>query len=230
MVTTKEKIFFISGNDFSGRRLIIENIKKKTLKASDSSLNVLNFYPREINIKDLQEKVLLSSFGKEKILIFKDVYNLPKEVKDFLYNNLSRIIASNYIIFEAEGERSLRDKKISADKFFNFIIANAACYKAGAALQNLSFEDFKKSIRQGNRGEAIYILNRLFEQKSSDNEKKALGLQLFGILVSEVSYLKNDALRVKYLNYLLEADRAMKERGFDPRFAIELFLSRSLAA
>lgn len=230
MVTTKEKVFFVSGNDFSGRRLIIENIKKKTLRVSSSHLNVLNFYPREINIKDLQEKVLLSSFDKEKILIFKDVYSLSKEVKDFLYNNLSKIITSNYIIFEAEGERPLRDKKISADKFFSFIIANAACYKAGTALQNLSFEDFKKSIRQGNGAEAIYILNRLFEQKSSDNEKKALGLQLFGILVSEVSYLKNDALRVKYLNYLLEADRAMKERGFDPRFAIELFLSRSLAA
>lgn len=229
MVTTKEKVFFVCGTDFTGRRLIVENIKKKILQGSPSSLNILNFYPKEINIKDLQEKVLLSSFDKKKILIFKDVYSLPKEVKDFLYNNFSKIISNNYIVFEAESDY-LRSKKISADKFFSFILTKAACFKAGSSPYKVNFDDFKKSIRQANASQAIYVLDKLFEERSSDNEKKTLGLQLFGILVSESSYLKNDILRQKYLNYLWEADRAIKERGFDPRFAIELFLSRNLAA
>jgi len=229
MVTTNTRVFFISGTDFTARRLIIENIKKKILQGSASLLSVLNFYPKEINIKDLQEKVLLSSFDEKKILIFKDVYNLSKEAKDFFYNNLSKIISNNYVIFEAEAD-SLRNKKISTDKFFSFILAKAACYKAGSSPYTVNFDDFKKSIRQNNITQAIYVLDKLFEEKSSDNEKKTLGLQLFGILVSESSYLRNDTLRKKYLNYLWEADRAIKERGFDPRFAIELFLSRSLAA
>ncbi len=228
MVTTNTRVFFVSGSDFAGRRLIIENIKKKTLATGQTPLNILNFYSKEINIKDLQEKVLLSSFDKNKMLIFKDVYNLSKEVKDFLFNNLGKIISNNYVVFEAESD-SLKGKKISTDKFFNFIANSATCYKTSLSEPALSFDDFKKSIRQNNAAQAIYVLAKLYEAKSSDNEKKALGLQLLGILVSEFSYLKNDILRKKYFNYLWEADRAIKERGFDPRFAIELFLSKSLA-
>jgi len=228
MVTAKGRFFFISGTDFAARQLIIENIKKKILQGSASLLSVLNFYPKEINIKDLQEKVLLSSFDEKKILIFKDVYNLSKEVKDFFYNNLSKIILNNYVVFEAESDFS-KSKKISTDKFFSFILSQAACYKTNSSEPALSFDDFKKSIRQNNISQAIYVLARLYEERPSDSEKKALGLQLLGILVSELSYLKDDALRRKYFNYLWEADRAIKEKGFDPRFAIELFLSRSLA-
>jgi len=101
MVALKDRVFFVSGSDFEGRKLIIENIKKKTLAIGQTSLNILNFYPKEINIKDLQEKVLLSSFDEKRMLIFKDVYNLSKEVKDFLYNNLDKIVSNNYIVFEA---------------------------------------------------------------------------------------------------------------------------------
>ena len=228
MVTINTRVFFVCGSDFAGRRLIIENIKKKTLAAGQTSLNILNFYPKEINIKDLQEKVLLSSFDEKRMLIFKDVYNLSKEVKDFLYDNLEKIISNNYIIFEAESD-ALKSKKVSADKFFNFIANSAVCYKTSLSAPAPSFDDFKKSIRQNNIAQAIYVLAKLYEARSSDGEKKALGLQLLGILISEFSYLKNDILRKKYFNYLWEADRAIKERGFDPRFAIELFLSKSLA-
>lgn len=229
MVTTNTRVFYVCGADFAGRKLIIENIKKRTLQNGITSLNILNFYPKEIKIKDLQEKVLLSSFDAAKMLIFKDAHNLSKEVKDFLYNNFSKIISNNYIVFEAESDFST-SKKILADKLFSFILAKAACYKTNSSLRAPGFDDFKKSIRQKNRAQAIYVLAKLYEEKASDNEKKALGLQLFGIIVSEFSYLKDDVLRKKYFNYLWEADRAIKERGFDPRFAIELFLSRSLAA
>ena len=229
MVTVKDKVFYIYGPDFSSRKLTIENIKKKILQESPGSLNVLNFYPKEINIKDLQEKILLSSFDKKKILIFKDIYNLPKEIRDFLFNNFNRIISGNYLIFEAESNPPA-NKKVSTDKFFSFILAKAACYKAGLARYKASFEDFKKSLRQANASQAIYVLDKLFEDKVSESERKTLGLQLFGVLVSESSYLKNSALRKKYLNYLWQADREIKERGFDPRFAIEIFLSRCLAA
>ncbi|MCK9573212.1 MAG: hypothetical protein M0R20_02270 [Candidatus Omnitrophica bacterium] len=228
MVVLKDRIFFVSGSDFEGRKLIIENIKKKTLAIGQTSLNVLNFYPKEINIKDLQEKVLLSSFDEKRMLIFKDVYNLSKEVKDFLCNNLDKIVSNNYIVFEAEGD-VLKNKKMSADKFFNFIANSARCYKTSLSEPALSFEDFKKSIRQNNAAQAMYVLAKLYQEKSSDSEKKALGLQLIGVLVSEFSCLKDDVSRKKYFNYLWKADRAIKERGFDPRFAIELFLSRNLA-
>lgn len=230
MVTTKERVFFVSGSDFSGRRLIIESIKKKTLKGGSDQLNILNFYPKEINIKDLQEKVLLSSFGGGRMLVFKDAYNLSKEVKEFLYDNLNKIISGSYIVFEAESDNPVAGKRISTDKLFNFLLTKASCYKTAKSPQKVSFDDFKKSIRQNDIALAIYVLDRLFEDKSSDSEKKALGLQIFGVLVSEISYLKNSVLRKQYFNYLLEADRAMKERGFDPRFAIELFLSRTLEA
>ena len=127
--------------------------------------------------------------------------NLPKEVKDFLYDNLEKIISNNYIIFEAESD-ALKSKKVSADKFFNFIANSAVCYKTSLSAPAPSFDDFKKSIRQNNIAQAIYVLAKLYEARSSDGEKKALGLQLLGILISEFSYLKNDILRKKYFSLL----------------------------
>ena len=227
MANLKNRIFLICGQDFANRRLIIENIKKAILQKAPGSLNTLIFYAKEIDIKDLQEKILLISFDKNKILIFKDVENIPKAIKDFLLNNITKILSNNYVLFETEKDYFANDRRIAQDKFLNFVFSNSTVFKAGKQAYQVSFGDFINSVRSGDLSQALYVLARLFEARVNDSEKKALGLQLFGVLVSEVSYLKDRDQRRKYLRYLLKTDRMIKEKGMEPRLAIELFLSKS---
>ena len=227
MANLKSRIFLICGQDFASRRLIIENIKKTILQKATGSLNTLIFYAKEIDIKDLQEKILLIPFDQKKILIFKDIENIPKAIKDFLLTSITKILSNNYILFETEKNYFANDRRIAQDKFLSFIFSNSTIFKAGKYIYQTSFNDFINSIRSGDPASSLYVLSRLFEAKTSDGEKKALGLQLFGVLVSEVSYLKDKNLREKYFKQLLKTDRMIKEKGMEPRFAIELFLSRS---
>ncbi len=223
----KDKIFLISGQDFASRRFIIDNIKKKILQGAASQLNVLTFYAKEIDIKDLQEKILLITFDKKKLLIFKDIENIPKAIKDFLLTNMTKMISNNYVLFETEKAYFANDRRIAQDKFLSFIFSNSTIFKTGKYTAQATFNDFINSIRLRDLSNSLYVLARLFETKASDTEKKALGLQLFGVLVNEISYLRDRPLREKYLKLLLKTDRMIKEKGMEPRLAIELFLSKS---
>lgn len=227
MANLKDRIFVVVGNDFDQRRLIIENIKSKILQKSKSPFSTLTFYAKEIDLKDLQEKVSLVSFDKNKILVFKNADSLKKEIKDFLIKDINKIISNNYLLFEMEKDYFLNDKGPGADKFLKFIFLNSAIFKAGRPVYQANFDSFKKSIRMGDLSSSLYVLNKLFEGKTSDTERKVLGLQIFGVLVSEVSYLKDKSLRQKYLSFLMEVDRMIKEKGMEPKFAIELFLAKS---
>jgi DNA polymerase III delta subunit len=227
MASLKDRIFLICGQDYPQRRLIIENIKKRILQKATGQFNTLTFYAKEIDIKDLQEKILLIPFDQKKILIFKDAENIPKAIKEFLLNDITKILSNNYILFETEKTYFTNDRRIAQDKFLNFVFSNSTLFKVGKYVSGPSFSDFIISIRSGDLSTALYVLAKLFEVKASDSERKVLGLQLFGVLVSEVSYLKDNDLRRKYLKHLLKTDRLIKEKGMEPRLAIELFLSKS---
>ncbi|MFA5272083.1 MAG: hypothetical protein WC412_07095 [Candidatus Omnitrophota bacterium] len=227
MASLRDSIFLICGQDYAQRRLIIENIKKKILQKTTGQFNTLTFYAKEIEIKDLQEKILLIPFDQKKILIFKDTENIPKAIKEFLLNNITKILSNNYILFETEKGYFTNDRRVAQDKFLNFVFSNSTVFKVGKYVSVPSFSDFIASIRSGDLSTALYVLAKLFEVKSSDSERKVLGLQLFGVLVSEVSYLKDRDLRRKCLKHLLKTDRMIKEKGMEPRLAIELFLSKS---
>lgn len=233
MVGSSPRIFLVTGIDFNQRQLLIENIKNKVFKKPATPLNILTFYSKEIDIKDLQEKILTFSFDKEKIIIIKNAESLTKEAKEFLFNNLKKILSHNYIILETDKDylQLQRDKKISSDIFFGFILKNAEIPfkdRKPSASYEISFEGFKRSTRKNNAAEALYILEKLFESKASDREKEILGLQILGVLVGECSYLKNPLLREKSFNYLWETDRLIKEKGLEPRFALEILLTKLL--
>lgn len=219
----RERVFLVVGIDFSQRKLAIDNIKKRT---KSSELFTLTFHSKEINDKDLQQ-IFSFSFEKERIVIFKDAYNLPISVKDFLFKNLKKITSVNYIILEIEKDYySLRkEKKIVSDSFFNFIFEKACVFKISSYSRSVSLNDFSKSIRKHDYSFAIYILEKLFQAGAKDKE---LGLQILGIIVGEISYLRNHPRREKSFYYLWEADRAIKEKGLNSRFAIEVLLSKLL--
>lgn len=235
MVGPISRIFLVTGKDFDQRQLLIETIKNRILNKLAASLNVLTFYGKEIDIKTFQERISTFSFDKEKIIIIKGIEGLSRELKETLLKNFKKILTHNYVILETEKEymQLERDKKISSDSFFVFVLKYAAIpfkHKKSFVPYDATFEGFRQSARKADAAGTLYILEKLFESKTSDKEKEILGLQILGVLVGECSYLKNPLIKEKSFNYLWETDRLIKERGIEPRFALEILLTKLLGA
>ena len=227
MVNIRERVFLIVGTDFSQRQRVIENIKKRILKEKASSFNNLIVYSKEANAKDLGEKLFTTSFGKNKIIIFKNVDDLPVEIRKFLFTNLDRILSNNYLIFETDKDyyQFQKNKKFVNDDFFVSVLKKATLSKVASIKGKVTIEDFMASLRKNNLSESVYITEKLFAGGSKD---RILGPQIIGILVSKISFLKDPAKKDKYFKYLWEADRAIKEKGLDSRLVIESLLAKVL--
>lgn len=227
MVNIRERVFLIVGTDFSQRQRVIENIKKRILKEKASSFNNLIVYSKEANAKDLGEKLFTTSFGKNKIIIFKNVDDLPLEIRKFLFTNLDRILSNNYLIFETDKDyyQFQKNKKFVNDDFFVSVLKKATLSKVASIKGQVTIEDFMASLRKNNLSESVYITEKLFAGGSKD---RILGPQIIGILVSKISFLKDPAKKDKYFKYLWEADRAIKEKGLDSRLVIESLLTKVL--
>lgn len=224
MVALKQRVLLVLGTDSLRRRSIVEEVKNK-LRNQRTAIDSYVIYPKDVNLENIYEKIFTFSFNKEKIIIIKDACNLPKEVCDFLLNNLSKIIENNFLIFEMDKDSQsiIFDKKINSNKLFSFLLKNAAITKMSAAAYQPSLEGFRQSLRKNDLSAALYILEKLFEGKSNGRE---LGPQIIGLLVNEFGYSANNAKKITHLNYLWELDRNIKERGYDPRFAIEVCLAK----
>jgi hypothetical protein len=223
MVSVREKIFLICGADFSQHKQALANIKKKILQGANSSLNTLTLYGKEVNIKTLQEELFLTSFDKSKVVIFKNFFELKAEAKDFIFNNLKRILTANYIICQTDKDyyQLQKNKRLISDKLFSFVFKSAALCRVTSGPKKFSIEDFMAGIRRNDLSFSLYVLESLFESGAKD---KALGPQVIGILVKKFSYLKNSSEKNKAFQYLWEADRAIKEKGLAPRLVIETLL------
>jgi len=227
MVNIRERVFLISGTDFLQRQRAIENIKKRILKGKAAFLSVSTFYGKEVNPKDLGEKLFTTSFGKERIAVFKNIQDLPSAVRKFLFENLKKILANNYLIFETDKDyyNFQRDKKFINDKFFVSVLKKAALFRVVSTREKATIEDFMASLRKNDLATSVYIFEKLFAGGLKD---KMLGPQIIGILVKKFSFLENPTEKDRCFKYLWEADRAIKEKGMDSRLVIESLLARVL--
>ena len=223
MLNIREKVFFVSGSDFFQRQLAVGNIKKRISSNRPELLSSSIFYGKETELINLQEKLLTTSFGKNKIIIFKDFLGLNIAIRNFIFANLEKILAVNYIIFETDKDcyQLQRNKRINSDKLFNLILTKSSLIKVTSLKPKASINDFMDSLRRKDLSSSLYILESLFEGGSKD---KLLGVQVIGILVRNSSYLKGSLKKNKSFKYLWEADRAIKEKGVDVRLAIGALL------
>ncbi len=227
MVNIRERVFLISGTNFLQRRQAIESIKKRILKEKVTPLDVYTFYGKEAGARDLSEKLFTASFKKTKIIVFKNFQDLSVPARNFLFENLNKILASNYLIFETDRDyyEFQKNKKFLTDKFFNCVLKKAALFRTASVKEKNSIEDFMGSIRKNDLAASVYILEKLFKSGSKD---KVLGPQVIGILVQKFSFLKDSAEKDRCFKYLWEADRAIKEKGLNSRLVIETLLARVL--
>ncbi|MFH1519238.1 MAG: hypothetical protein ABIE75_01525 [Candidatus Omnitrophota bacterium] len=227
MVNIRERVFLISGTDFLQRQHAVKNIKERILKGKHTSLDTIIFYGKEAKLEDLAEKLLTASFEKIKIAVFKNSQDLSPAIRTFLFKNLNKISSANYLIFETDKDyyQFQSDKKFSADKLFSFILKKAAVFRISSTREKNTIEDFMASVRRNDLATSVYILEKLFKESS---KSKLLGPQIIGILVQKLSYLRSPSEKERCFQCLWEADRAIKEKGLDPRLIIETLLAKVL--
>jgi hypothetical protein len=229
MVELRHRLFLVVGLNFQQRQHALDIIKTKILHDTRSSLTSLTVYAKEINSNDFKEKALTVSFEKNRILLIKDALVLSDEVKDFFLKHCEKIMALNYIIIEVEKNymQWKEEKKVLADTFFKFILKNATIYKSATSSSENYFEALKISVRKADVANSLFVLDKLFTGKVRE---EALGVQVLGWLVSECSYMRDPYKKEKYLEFLWEADRAMKEGGLAPKTALEIALVKLLGS
>lgn len=226
----REKIFLISGDNFLQRRQAAAGIKKRIAKDENISLDTLTFYGGEVSVQTLKESVLNSSFGKTRIIIFKNFQDLAPDCRCFLFDNLRKILIRSSLIFETDRDlyHLQREKRFATDKLFSLILKGAARFRTAPLKKKVSLEDFLSSLNKNDLAASLYVLESLLE----GSQRNKLGPQILGILVKKFSLLSSGGGDILYkdrcFQYLWEADRAMKEKGLDARLVIGTLLVKLL--
>ncbi|MCF7907940.1 MAG: hypothetical protein K9L86_03590 [Candidatus Omnitrophica bacterium] len=218
----RERLFLISGGNFDQRQRTLSGIKKRLFKEKDSPLDTFTFYGKEVELKGLNDKLLTASFGQRRMIIFRNFHQLASPVRKFIFKNIKRILLANYVVFDSDKEyyQLQRDKRFMSDSLFTLAIKQAAVYKVSPVKKDFSFQDLMSSLRKNDLNSSLYIIESLFRSGSNAH---MLGPQIIGVLVHKCSGFSNPRREI-CLEYLWEADRALKEKGVDSRLAIETLL------
>jgi len=228
MVNIRQRIFMICGAHYFGRQRAIENIKKRASNKT-SSLNTFTFYSKGVVTEQIEQLLLNSSFAKTKIVLFRNFTALNSAIRAFLFSHYKKIIAETYLIFETEKNyyQLQKDRLMTADRFFSLIMKQASVIRVSSNERQVSLQDFIMSIRRHDLSSSLYTLERLCETEA---KAKLLGPQIMGIIISHFTYRKNTPARNEQFAYLWQADRALKEKGIEPRLALETLLVKLFAS
>lgn len=227
VTNVRDRVFLISGTDFSQRRRAYENIKKRIVTGSCSEPDKLNVYPKEAEINSLAEKLFTVPLSRCRIVFFKDFSSLASGISKFIHENLNKILKDNYLIFETEKDQYQlqKDKKIFSNTLFKFILNNASLYKVASSRQSSPMEELIYALRKRDLTLSLTAADKLLSQGAKD---KVIGPQIIGILSSQIAYSRDQVNKEKYLEYLWQADRAIKEKGLSAKLAIEILLVKLL--
>jgi len=125
----RKEIFCIIGSDYIHRHRALERIKNEILKNNDiSSLDVVTFYPEKVKKNEIKEMLNLASFGKKRMIIFKNPQNLSASIKDFLYKELKKKINA-FLVFEIEKDCNKFLEEVKEDLFLQFILKEGNLYR-----------------------------------------------------------------------------------------------------
>jgi len=223
----RQKIFCVIGEAYSDRQKILKKIKAEVFQGKSTPLNTTILYPRYLDLQKLREVLLHFSFEGRKLIIFKDAAMLSSQCKAFLYKELDRINVPGYLVFEIERNPSefMRDKEVAKTPLFQYILTHGIIVKSQSFKGNATFFQLLSAIRKYQVAKALYILEELFLEFKND---RMLSMHIMGALVRHVSSLSNVHQREKYLAHIWYVDRLIKEKGIEPKLALEIAIMEML--
>lgn len=223
MVEAKVKPHLICGGSPHQRRRSINNVKKEIFKSRGIVLRAITLYGADINLQSFKDLIFTFSFQKKKIILIKDFTSLAKPVRKFIFDNFTKILKNNYLIFDSDSPYSKlqKNKKMLTDDFFNYLFKESIIRQFRPEPLEVNFDDFRKKLYKNDLDSCLFILEELLSKKGNN---KLLATQILGLITSKFSYLHESQKRKEAFSQLWQTDRALKQSNIDVRLLLERLL------
>jgi hypothetical protein len=215
-----KKVFVVAGKDSLERAKILEDIKKKLPQELWQPGISVTIFAGQATLPALQEDVLTFSLAGEKAVIFKQAQLLEKDAADYLAVNLGEIARQSYLIFEFEESLVELQAKAKKDNLVSALLLHGQVYKMPSLPLEIKMDSLMKAVWANDLSGALYALEKILESERIEGVSPVL----VGALNAHAAKLNNIGKKRKSLQYLLSADRALKESRNDKRAILEALL------
>lgn len=198
----------IAENGLSKKDATLSEIKKQFPDKTTENFNLDTLYARELNLKDLQERLLaLPVKVKKRIIVIKDAQNLKENVKEFLVGYLKKPLPAIILVLDVDTP-DFRDTFLKRIHTYTQVFR----FREVAALSAFTLSH---CIGPGKSPNALKILNQLLE-----NGEKPEWI-LSGLRYDWEKNITNSIEIKKRLKLLLNCDIEIKTGKLKPVYALE---------
>lgn len=208
MVEKESSVYLFIGQDSFSKDIQIKKIKEQFLSKELEYFNLDILYTKELNLIDLQERLLsLPVKAKKRILIIKDAQSLKEDIKEFLLNYVKNPPSKILLILDI-------NRHNPKDEFIRHITRYCKTFRFR---EPLYFDTFTLSryISPRSADSALRILHQLL--KNGEKPERILG----GLRYVWEKDTINPLERRKRLKTLLNCDLDIKTGRLKPDFALE---------
>ena len=208
MVKKESPVYLFIGQDSLSKDIRLKKLKEEFFTPDTQYFNLDVLYARELNLKDLQERLLCLPFkAKKRIIIIKDSQSLKEDIKEFIINYVRKPQAKIILVLDI-------NRYSAQDAFIKQISRYSEVYrfKEDARLDTFALSraiDFKKSTY------ALLVLNQLL--RNGEKPERILG----GLRYSWENSVADGFQIKKKLRLLLGCDIDIKTGRLRSDFALE---------
>jgi len=208
MVKKENSVFLFAGEDSFSKDIKLKKLRQEAFPKEVEQFNLDILYAKELNLRDLQEKILcLPVRAKKRLIVIKDAEGLKEDIQEFIIKFLKN--PSPWVILVLDINRL--DSK---NEFINCLTRYGQVYHFQEATRIDTFT-LSRSIEQRHADYSLRLLHQLLRNK--ERPERILG----GLRYSWERNITNPLERRKRLKLLLNCDIDIKTGRLKPQFALE---------
>ncbi len=208
MVKKEIPVFLFTGTDSASKDNRLKELKREFFNAELDQFNCDLFYAKDLNLQDLQEKILsLPLRAKKRVITIRLAHLLKPDVKKFILDFAKKAPAQTVLVLDM----LICDKK---DEFIKKISPLAEIVSFDEQEQIDAFT-LSRQIESKHLEPALKVLNRLLE--NGEKPEFILG----GLRYAWERQSAAALLKKKRLKLLLSCDLDIKSSRLKPAFALE---------
>jgi len=208
MVRRENSVYLFIGQDSPSKDIRLNRLKEEYLDPRTQHFNLDILYAKELNLKDLQERLLSLPLGaKKRIVVVKDSQRLKEEIKEFIINYAKKPKSHVLLVLDV-------DKYSPKDEFIGELsrYSEVCRFKEDPHIDTFTLS---RAIDSRKPNYALGVLSQLL--RSGEKPERILG----GLRYSWENS-RSDVFQIrKRLALLLACDIEIKTGRIRPDFALE---------
>lgn len=201
-------LYLFIGQDSLSKDLQLKRIRKETLAKETEQFNLDILHAKELNLRQLQEKLIyLPVKSQKRIIIIKDAQSLKEDLKNFLIKFLKNINNETVLILDLE-------RVIKGDEFVSHIYKHAKVFRFKEDKKPDAFS-LGRSIDLKKPAYSLRILDQIL--KEGEKPERILG----GLRYLWEKEIGSPQEVRRKLRLLLICDIDIKSGRLKPAFALE---------